>query len=299
MDLTIKSLGNYSIKLCLLLLNVCIALSGEKTDTEIESHFRRFNIEDAPVSPVEGDSFAVSVQNLALEQREEAIFEEISMGNIPDFLRTPIPVKFSKRIGEINYQVSFFVMPDYLAIGTDENYFLMPMTPILAQRIMDKIGGILPTKRMVDLIWSDSKLKLEPTPIKPSNAMVTIPVFDQHNKMVRDSRAAYRGESPLGSLVSGHKKDIILSRQSTIKKVVIYGWHHRDGQIIQPTYSGHVNWYVDYSHGVRVVMANCIVNDKVMDINNVLLDPILFSLFSDESGPHEWTRYDTSSLNYR
>ena len=28
---------------------------------------------------------------------------------------------------------------------------------------------------------------------------------------------------------------------------------NQDGKPIQPLYTGHVNWYVDYSHGVRLV----------------------------------------------
>ena len=36
-------------------------------------------------------------------------------------------------------------------------------------------------------------------------------------------------------------------------RVAIYGWHYLNGQPIQPTYAGHVDWYIDYSHGIRPV----------------------------------------------
>jgi hypothetical protein len=35
--------------------------------------------------------------------------------------------------------------------------------------------------------------------------------------------------------------------------VASYGWHKLDGKPIQPVYAGHVNWYVDYSHGIRLI----------------------------------------------
>ena len=33
----------------------------------------------------------------------------------------------------------FYAIPDYLAIGGDGDYFLEPMTPILAQRLCDRL----------------------------------------------------------------------------------------------------------------------------------------------------------------
>ncbi len=259
-----------------------------------------FDLNMPPDSNWGGDTFAFSVQTDELIDRENAILSEIKQGNVPNFLRNPIPVQSSKTIMDSLYECTFYVMPDYLSIGTDSDHFLMPMTPILAQKIMDQINGVLPTRKMVDLIWKASTVKLGPLPIAPSTAMTTIPVFDQHNNMVEYYRNNLLEEHPLGELVSGHKKDVILSNRiaENPKKVVIYGWHYPDGTAIQPLYSGHVNWYADYSHGIRPVLSICQVNDTTMAISDILRDPILYQLLSDEIGPMTVMRYDTFTSNY-
>ena len=47
-------------------------------------------------------------------------------------------------------------------------------------------------------------------------------------------------------------------------------------------YAGHVNWYVDYSHGVRLIKRNIRVNGKDYDYIKVLQDPVLYKLLCDE-----------------
>jgi hypothetical protein len=64
--------------------------------------------------------------------------------------------------------------------------------------------------------------------------------------------------------------------------VAIYGWHKPDGNPIQPLYTGHVNWYVDYSHGIRLVYRTIYVDKKPMDYIDVLKDKTLRKLLCDE-----------------
>ena len=52
--------------------------------------------------------------------------------------------------------------------------------------------------------------------------------------------------------------------------------------VIQPLYTGHVNWYVDYSHGIRLVYRTIYVNGKPMDYIDVLKDKNLKKLLCDE-----------------
>ena len=259
-----------------------------------------FKIETVTESRMGGSAFAESIASLGLVRRERAIFSEIIQGNLPDFLRELVPIHFTSTLGDSIYRITIFVTPDYLSIGKDEDHFLIPMTPMLAQRIMDRIDGVLPTAKMVDAIWKAAQLKLEPQPIPPSDAMVDMTVFGQHNRMVQQSRNATLEALPLPTLVAGHKKDVILSNRIAAQpdKVVIYGWHELDGKNIQPVYSGHINWYVDYSHGIRPVLSRCLVNGLEMRIADILRDPILFQLLSDETAQMEITRYDTSVSNY-
>jgi hypothetical protein len=259
-----------------------------------------FNYEETQDSGSGGAAFATSIEQLDLITRERMIYKEIARGKLPSFLRNLIPIKTSMTIQEHNYAVTFYVMPDYLEIGTDQDHFLMPMTPILAQRVMDLLGGILPTRKMVNLIWEQASVKLEPAPIPPSSKMATVPIFIQHNELVLTQRKASLSKHPQGELTAGHKKDVILSNRihENPDRVMIYGWHYLDGVPIQPLYSGHINWYADYSHGIRAVLAQCVVNDSIWNVADIISNPRLYPLLSDESSPMETTRYDTSCSNY-
>ena len=284
--------------LCLGLINSCF--SGDRTTGHTDNPKLRLSINPRVTNAPTGSGFITSVEPMELLQREQAILDEILQGNIPEFLRNLVAVKSSLSIEQTRYNLTFYVVPDYLSIGSNSDHILMPMTPMLAQKVVEHLGGLLPTRKMVDLIWEASDIKLTPQPIPPSPAMVSVDVFRTHNSMVETSRAEFTAEYPLGSLVSGHKKDVILSNRIASKpdKVIIYGWHHPHGKPIQPLYSEHVNWYADYSHGIRVVLNQCLLNDSTVDISEVLTDPLLHQLLSDEEGAMETTRYDTSWSNY-
>ncbi|MBK8518199.1 MAG: hypothetical protein IPL55_18525 [Saprospiraceae bacterium] len=75
-------------------------------------------------------------------------------------------------------------------------------------------------------------------------------------------------------------------------KVVIYGWHKPDGVPIQPVYSGHVDWYVDYSHGIRLINNQILLDGKRVLLTDILLDPVLYRIFSNEDMPMSQSAYD-------
>jgi len=231
-----------------------------------------------PASAPSGSEFAASVTNLERPEREEKIFAQVTAGNVPDFLRKLVPV----RVHDGTNAATYFVTPDYLAVGSDADYFLTPLTPAMAQRIADLLHCGLPTRKMVDEIYAAAAVKLEPAPIPPSAAMTTVPVFIQHNATVlaqRKAQLAARGE-----LVAGHKKDVVISARLAAApgKVAIYGWHQLDGKPIQPLYTGHADTWADYSHGVRLVQSKLEVNGAPKTLPEVLADPILAGLLSDE-----------------
>jgi hypothetical protein len=176
------------------------------------------------------------------------------------------------------------VSPDYVCVGTDEDYWLAPLTPRVAQRIADELGCMLPTRKMVNAIWRAAPLKLEPATILPSKAMTTAPVFTQHNTTVREQRGAALAAHPAGTLVAGHKKDVVITpRLATAPgKLAIYGWHRPNGTAIQPLHLGHAQTWADYSHGVRLVKRAMTVGGVATTVVAVLADKERCALLSDE-----------------
>lgn len=237
-----------------------------------------------PATAPKGAEFARSVSGLSLAAREQKILEAVRSGNVPGFLRQLAPVTVKRGADSARY----FVTPDYLAIGSDEDYVLMPISPSTAQVVADRLDCSLPTTQMVDDIYANATIKLTPAPIPPSPAMTTVPVFLRHNEMV----LAQRKEKPTGGLVAGHKKDVVIAARvfSSPGKVAIYGWHRPDGKPIQPLYTGHSASWVDYSHGVRLVQRRMTVNGRVKTIDEVLADPGLAPLLSRDGVMRE-SRY--------
>ena len=125
-------------------------------------------------------------------------------------------------------------------------------------------------------------------------------LFTDHNILIWSQRLNNIDLDPLGAIVTGHKKDVVLSNRISENqdKVVIYGWHRANGQPIQPLYSGHINWYADYSHGTRFAFAECSVNGQKRNVNELLKDPQLYHLLSDEDGPMIMTQYPSNKSSY-
>ncbi|WP_052265963.1 hypothetical protein [Pedobacter kyungheensis] len=238
-----------------------------------------------------GSAFAerISDSSLSLVNREKIIFRQIKDGNVPDFLRKLVPVDLHWTEQESNktYQIRYYVLPDYFAIGSNEDYFYVPMTPILAQKVARLAKCILPTKAIVDHIYDQATIKLRPQPIPPTKAMTTLPVFIAHTDSIQQQIKNFLPSHQAGSLTAGNKKDIIISNKiygEATPRVVIYGWHKPDGKAIQPVYNKHTNTWADYSHGVRLIQNKIFINNKKTSLKKALREAELCKAFSDE-GP--------------
>jgi hypothetical protein len=229
---------------------------------------------DAPT----GSQFAKSIEELPPQAREEQIYRQIQTGNVPDFERQLVAVEVRSE----SHKATFYALPDYLAVGRNEDYFFVPMTPYTAQRIADLVHCTLPTPQMSNLIYAAATCKLTPSPIPPSPAMTTVPVFEAHTAAVALQRKDAR--VPLGALTAGDKKDIVICAglAANPAKVAIYGWHKPDGQPIQPLYLGHTAAWADYSHGVRLIAEAMDLDGKPTRVDEVLKDPDTAGLLSSE-----------------
>ena len=254
---------------------------------------RRFNIPGRNPEAETGSVFMRRITKLEQKEREREIFLAISAGNIPDFLRNTITMKadFQDATG-LHHAVVYEVMPDYLAIGCDSDFCRIPMNPYTAQQLADLFGASLLTEKISDQIYLHADQKLTPFNYLPvGNANERVEKFVAHNAEIERQMKASGGQN--GQLVAGIKKDVILScrNASQPEKVVIYGWHETDGQPIQHVYSGHVYWYVDYSHGIRLMNDQVLVDGKPRLLSELLSDPALFMLFSDENEPMKRVGY--------
>jgi hypothetical protein len=270
------------IKRCIYFSLLCVVASSACGVTQ------RLSLPPRVATAETGSAFYANVFAVDRAQREELAKKEILAGNVPLFLRSFVEVTTSIVAADGNrINAVYFVLPDYLAIGSDEDFARVPLTPMAAQVIADSLHCFLPTRKLVDDIYRSAKVKLEPVPMYAlRDSAVTM---YQHNLIIEGQRRLRAG------LIAGIKKDVVitgkLSRDPKPDRVAIYGWHRMDGKPIQPLYTGHVNWYVDYSHGIRLVHRTIYVDKKPMDYIDVLKDRTLKALLCDEDDC-DFYRYD-------
>jgi len=226
-----------------------------------------------------GKAFFEKVASWGWKQRDSLAVKEILAGNIPGFLRKFIPVntQIKDSTGKL-HKAFFYVSPDYISIGTGKDFARVPLTPMAAQLIADSFNCFLPTKKMVDIIYGQAKVKLEPVPMFAyRDSAVTM---WQHHLIIEGQRRGRQG------LIAGIKKDIVTSikmfNEPKQDRVAIYGWQLPGGKPIQPLYTGHVNWYTDYSHGARLVYRKIKIDGREMDYESVLIHTLFHKLLSDE-----------------
>lgn len=279
------------LRLLMVILAFCVSCATQPS--EIEAPLVTIPKPVAsPSSPtLSGSAFGRKLLGANEQRREQLILEEFRKGNIPDFLRNFSKVRFisQTRSGK-KKEVTLFVLPDYLAVGTNSDYLRMPMTPLTAQLIADQYGLLLPTVKIVDAIYRAASVKLDPRPFKPGPQMVSVGELVRHNGVVQ---AGLKSQVPQG-LVAGHKKDIVITNLLLKKpnRVAIYGWHLRSGTAIQPLTTVHGSWYADYSHGARLMAGTMVIDDVSYKVSDVLRDPELSALISYE-GPMKTLRYNT------
>lgn len=168
----------------------------------------------------------------------------------------------------------------------------LPLWPSTAQRVADRFGAMLPTKRLVDAIWRATTVKVAPRPMayRPL-AGDDVRIIAQHEAIVDGQVAGRVG------LTDGGFKSIIVGRSvpSTPDKVFIYGWHRLDGTTIQPVFGGHSSRFSDYSHGTRLVSRTAYRNGQPVPIESLFADPTTATLLN-ESGvlPANALRYPTT-----
>lgn len=228
---------------------------------------------------IAGQEFYAKIKDVAPDTREDLIKQEFLKGNFPDWMRVleRVDVESQDKNGQ-TIHAYFYVMPDYLMIGSDNDYIRLPIQPTTAWEIADSLGFFLPTSKIVDDIYNTATIKLPPVPMTENRE--SIEVFLEHHHIIEQQRANRKG------LIAGIKKDIIstarLYNAKDDNRVAIYGWHKPDGKAIQPIFVGHLASYVDYSHGVRFVYEYIFVNNEKIHFREILNDPILKHLLCNE-----------------
>jgi len=271
--------------LLLLMLLPLSASARDASSAPIQAEELTRAIPARSLQDLTGSQFVRLVSNMDARDREQAILEQISKGNLPDFLRKLVPVKLRAEFASGKDLIAtIFVTPDYLAIGSDADFLRIPMNLHTAVEVAQRFGFVLPTRKMVDAIYLQSRYHLVPQPLPAGAEMRSTDYYWTHNELIDDQTHAIGAH--LGELVSGDKKDVVMSNRLAMHlgRIAIYGWHRAAGQPIQPLSTVHGANYADYSHGIRLISKWAVVDGKPRLVGDILHDPSTAAILSDE-GP--------------
>lgn len=230
-----------------------------------------------------GRAFLQGLEGLGTQARDRAIVAAITAGQVPSHLRTWVDLDMSgtDRDG-VRHTATLRVRPDYLAVGTDEDWVYVPLLPVNAQRLLDAQGAMLPTRKMVQAIWNQARIKYTPRSRTTRRGVGrdSLTFVLEQNELVQAQRA---GRSP-AVLAASAKKDIVISTALPRRPgmMAIWGWVKANGRPIQSLFLGHSLNYRDYSHGVRGISRTMRLDGREVDVATVLRDPVLATLLSDE-----------------
>jgi hypothetical protein len=269
------AIGLFVISFALALLPGCVLQHEREPPVALSNP--QLSFPSRPDGASTGSEFLLATADMEPLARERAILAQVLTGNVPSHIRQLAAVHIR---GQHDF-ATVYVTPDYLAVGSDQDYVIIPMTYLTAQRTARYFGFILPTRKLVDAIYENSDVRLVPEPLRPGPQMTSNAYYQEHDRRIKRQLLQHTGP---GGLIVGHKKDLVLTPRLLERphRVAIYGWHRLDGTPIQPLSLFHHAGYVDYSHGVRLVSRQATLNGASVDLLELLADPELYSLFSDE-----------------
>ncbi|MBR2049919.1 MAG: hypothetical protein IJ957_04360, partial [Rikenellaceae bacterium] len=153
---------------------------------------------DKPAATLAGSDFMRRADTTAFWTLEDIIVETVTAGQVPDALRHfrkitfTTPVVDSVEILRKKHKVEMWVLPDYVAIGTNDDFVRMPMGPLAAQRIADALDCTLPTPFLVDRIAEASEGHVDIFPFRPLGNRNSQPiVFQDSNNAINAQFKAY------------------------------------------------------------------------------------------------------------
>src|SRR5262245_47878880 len=90
----------------------------------------RLNLPPRAAGAATGSRFFGQIESLSPIDREAAILKEIMSGNIPEFLRSLKPIRLEAQDSQgTEHKAAGLVTCDYLSVGTNDDFFRVPMRP--------------------------------------------------------------------------------------------------------------------------------------------------------------------------
>ncbi len=138
-----------------------------------------------------GSQSMVRLASSSRAERARVLVEQILDGNIPSALRKLRAVETCvPGPAGVLLMAVVWVMPDYLAVGSDEDFVRVPLGLDEALTVARRIGFTLPTRQIENTIHLQADARLDPRPMPPGAAMTSVAYFWVHNRTIQEQPAA-------------------------------------------------------------------------------------------------------------
>jgi hypothetical protein len=125
------------------------------------------HIPQRPAEAPAGSAFARAVAPLSEPERDALL-----AGNMPRFLRQVLPATLTAGLADGQpVRLTLCVLSDDLSLGSDNDFLLVPMGLDTALAVAARFGFVLPTRRIVDLIYREAAVRLRPQPLPAGDTM--------------------------------------------------------------------------------------------------------------------------------
>ncbi len=237
-------------------------------------------------SSVTGTNFATEAATLKdWRSRSQRMVERVRSGSVPSFIRDQhwrwVEVKGA------GHTLRYLVAPDYMSIGTADDYLVFGPTPDEGQSIADSYNAIIPSRKMVTDIRNAAQKRMPLADVKQPPENIPVGKIETVDAVLAARRIdRTRSYDPSAQLVAGHRKDIVVGPNLDGSRVAIFGGEGgtTSGWAIQPYSTIHGSYYGDYSHGLRLVSRRAFLDGTEVDLASIFTDPALHVLVSDQ-GP--------------
>jgi hypothetical protein len=260
---------------------------------------------------MKGSEFLKLVWDMSDPKRDALALSTMLAGNTPEFMEHLQTCRTSAVIDGGDYELTYLTPPDYLSIGTNEDFVRWPLIQPSLQSFCDARMLVsasdptdrtskfyIPSKKIVKNTWQSTSFKIDPqalsrpcektekNPLGICHPGLATSVIAKENERVNEALA--KAGVIFGANYSAFtrtKKAYITRPNLDGKNMAFGGWFWPNGSQIQPwDWSFHEAGYEDYSHGCDLVYWQVSVNGVPFSFDEVCLHPKLHVLVSDD-GP--------------
>lgn len=245
-----------------------------------------------PSAPLTATEILERLPPTLSQEREDMLLQFYQEGHIPTWARRLVSMPLSAG----TMSATIYVMADYLCLGTEQDWVYTPMSPLTAEKLAGE-DGMLPTRHIARRIHQTFPYaKALPWGPPYDFSMTATSRWKTQTKKITKWLAEHGKSAELAK--AGHFKDVLIGKGMTTKQgrtVGIWGWLNDvndDGvgdEVIQGesiNWSSHGVGYADYSHGCRLIRAECTWGEngaaRLGSIPQLLTRTTECILFSDE-----------------